>query len=152
MLFGVGMKYLKKEEDARDAVQAVFLKALSEIPKYKVTYFKSWLYMIAKNHCLMQLRHHGMELPLDEDIAVPELGENPLEEKLAREQKLEDMEEALQLLHSEQQTCLRLFYLKKLSYQQVADQTGFSILQVKSHIQNGKRNLKILMLKKMQHE
>jgi RNA polymerase sigma factor (sigma-70 family) len=56
LLFGVSMKYLKNEEEAKDAVQYVFLKALTEIPKYKVTWFKSWIYMITRNHCLMVLR------------------------------------------------------------------------------------------------
>ena len=50
LLLGVCMKYLKNEEEARDAVQQVFLKVLTEVSKYKIDYFKSWLYMVAKNH------------------------------------------------------------------------------------------------------
>jgi RNA polymerase sigma-70 factor (ECF subfamily) len=56
LLLGVCMKYLKNEEDAKDAVQQIFLKVISELSKYKVDYFKSWIYMIAKNHCLMKIR------------------------------------------------------------------------------------------------
>lgn len=56
LLLGVCMKYLKNEEDAKDSVQQVFLKVINDLPKYKVEYFKSWLYMVAKNHCLMRLR------------------------------------------------------------------------------------------------
>ena len=59
LLLGVSMKYLKNEEEAKDAVQQVFLKAINELHKYKVEYFKSWIYMIAKNHCLMKLRNKG---------------------------------------------------------------------------------------------
>ncbi|RYF87817.1 MAG: sigma-70 family RNA polymerase sigma factor [Chitinophagaceae bacterium] len=59
LLLGVCMKYLKNEEDAKDAVQQVFLKVINDLPKYKVEYFKSWLYMVAKNHCLMKLRDGG---------------------------------------------------------------------------------------------
>ncbi len=59
LLYGVCMKYLKNEEEARDSVQQVFLKAINELHKYKVDYFKSWIYMVAKNHCLMQLRDKG---------------------------------------------------------------------------------------------
>jgi RNA polymerase sigma-70 factor (ECF subfamily) len=62
MLFGVGMKYLRDEEEAKDVVQAVFLKALTELPKYKVDDLKSWLYMIARNHCLMKLRNKNTTL------------------------------------------------------------------------------------------
>jgi len=56
MTFGVCMKYLKEEESAKDAVQQIFIKVLSELSRYQVDYFKSWLYMVAKNYCLMQLR------------------------------------------------------------------------------------------------
>ncbi|MEO7210932.1 MAG: sigma-70 family RNA polymerase sigma factor, partial [Chitinophagaceae bacterium] len=56
LILGVAMKYLKNEEDAKDAVQQIFLKVSLELQKYKVEYFKSWLYMVTRNHCLMQLR------------------------------------------------------------------------------------------------
>src|SRR5947207_5497092 len=59
LLLGVCMKYLKNEEEAKDGVQQVFLKVINELHKYKVEYFKSWIYMIAKNYCLMQLRDKG---------------------------------------------------------------------------------------------
>src|ERR1043165_3246764 len=56
LLLGVCMKYLKNEEEAKDSVQQVFLKVLTEVSRYRIEYFKSWLYMVAKNHCLMKLR------------------------------------------------------------------------------------------------
>jgi RNA polymerase sigma-70 factor (ECF subfamily) len=57
------------------------------------------------------------------------------------------MEHAIQQLNPEQRTCIQLFYLDKKSYQEIADKTGYSLLQVKSYIQNGKRNLKLLLEK-----
>lgn len=66
-----------------------------------------------------------------------------------KEMALTYLEKALDELNAEQKTCVTLFYLQKRSYQEIAEQTGFSLLQVKSHIQNGKRNLKILVEKKM---
>ena len=71
LLFGVCMKYLKQEDDAKDAVQQVFLKAISELHKYKVDFFKSWIYMVAKNHCLMKIRDRQGKLPaeLKEEMA-----------------------------------------------------------------------------------
>jgi len=56
LLLGVCMKYLKDEQEARECVQQIFLKVLTEVSKYRIDYFKSWLYMVAKNHCLMRLR------------------------------------------------------------------------------------------------
>jgi RNA polymerase sigma-70 factor (ECF subfamily) len=146
MLLGVCMKYLKNEEEAKDGVQQVFLKVIDELGKYKVTYFKSWIYMIAKNYCLMKLRDKGKYITeVNERVmATPDETEerNTYVEK---EKNIEYMQAALQQLNKEQQQCVTLFYLKKMSYQEITEQTGYSLMQVKSHIQNGKRNLKIQM-------
>lgn len=152
LLFGVSMKYLKNEDEAKDAVQAVFLKALTEIPKYQVTYFKSWLYMIARNHCLMQLRRKGLVRSLDE-LRI-DIGDNNTEpwQWQDKEKLLNSMDEAVNELNTEQKTCITMFYLQKQSYQEIADVTGFSVSQVKSHIQNGKRNLRITLQKGQEHE
>ena len=146
MLLGVCMKYLKNEEQAKDGVQQVFLKALTEMHKYKVAYFKSWLYMVAKNHCLMQLRDKGKyALEINEKQLVAEDETENKHEQIEKDQALTNMQDAIQLLNKEQQQCVTLFYLEKKSYQEISDQTGYSILHVKSHIQNGKRNLKIML-------
>lgn len=149
LLLGVCMKYLKNEEAARDAVQQIFLKAITELGKYRVDYFKSWLYMIAKNYCLMQFRDKNrhpvelsdqLQLPVDTDI---------LHDIREKEKLLDWMHEGLQNLNGEQQQCVTLFYLEKKSYQQISQVTGFTLLQVKSFIQNGKRNLKVMIERKL---
>ncbi len=148
LLLGVCMKYLKNEEESKDAVQQIFLKAITELTKYKVEYLKSWLYMVAKNHCLMKLRDKHIIVPADEEksLTAQDMDKQSVIEK---EAALTYLEKALDELNAEQKTCVTLFYLQKRSYQRIADQTGFTLLQVKSHIQNGKRNLKILVEKKM---
>ena len=70
LLLGTCMKYLKNEEEAKDAVQQIFLKAITELSKYKVEYFKSWIYMVAKNHCLMKLRQYFLILLLPKTIIL----------------------------------------------------------------------------------
>ncbi|HXR83184.1 MAG TPA: sigma-70 family RNA polymerase sigma factor [Hanamia sp.] len=145
LLLGVCMKYLKNEEDARDCVQQIFLKIINELHKYKVDYFKSWIYMIAKNHCLMKLRDNkNLPVELNEKIQTEnlEVDKHELHEK---DVLLQKMQQAIQQLNPEQQQCVKLFYLEKKSYAEVAEITGFTMLQVKSHLQNGKRNLKLLM-------
>ena len=152
LLFGVCMKYLKNEEDAKDCVQQIFLKAINELHKYKVEYFKSWIYMIAKNHCLMKLRDKGKySVEINDKIAAtPDTSEdkNLLIEK---DNTLNNVQNALRQLNPEQQLCVTLFYLQKKSYTEIAANTGFSMMQVKSNIQNGKRNLKLLLEKKIQN-
>ena len=154
LLYGVCMKYLKNEEAAKDAVQQIFLKAIAELQKYQVTYFKSWLYMVARNYCLMQLRDRGkVPLPVTEKMMMT--GPDETDDLLRHRDKdtaLEMMEESLKELSNEQQTCVTLFYLQKKSYNEIADITGYTTMQVKSYIQNGKRNLKITIEKKMQEK
>ena len=148
LLLGVCMKYLKDETDAKDCVQQIFLKVLTEVGKYRIDYFKSWLYMVAKNHCLMKLRDKGKGAKeLKENHASH--AESDKSEMLASEQTYDLLEVALKELNEEQRQCVILFYLKKNSYQQISEKTGYSQMQVKSYIQNGKRNLKILIDKKM---
>lgn len=147
LLLGVCMKYLKNEEDAKDCVQQIFIKIINELHKYKVDYFKSWIYMIAKNHCLMKLRDKGkLTAELNEKMtSVPD----ETEEKISIIEKdilLNKMMNAIKRLNSEQKECVSLFYLQKKSYAEIADLTGYTMLQVKSHIQNGKRNLRQMLI------
>lgn len=144
LLFGVGMKYLKNEEAARDAVQQVFLKVISDFDKYRVEYFKSWLYTSMKNHCLMELRKKGI-ITTEIDLRVHEDGssEAVLQEAVDKEKKLQQLAVAIEQLNTEQKTCITLFYLEKKSYNEVASISGYTLQEVKSYIQNGKRNLKI---------
>ena len=150
LLLGVCMKYLKNEDLARDSVQQIFLKAITELQKYRVEYFKSWIYMVAKNHCLMQLRDKPGKNTIEVKESIPaETDEQDKESLLLNEKTFEYMGEALKQLNADQQLCVTLFYMEKKSYQQIIEQTGYSMMQVKSHIQNGKRNMRILIEKKM---
>ncbi len=153
LLLGVCMKYLKNEEDAKDSVQQVFLKVINDLPKYKVEFFKSWLYMVAKNYCLMKLRDKGKyttELN-DQLLATPDDTEGK-SLALEKDNHLNQMEQAMTQLNEEQKLCVTSFYLQKQTYLQIAESTGYSVMQVKSHIQNGKRNLKIFMLRMQPNE
>ena len=119
LLLGVCMKYLKDEEAAKDAVQQIFLKVIGELKRYKVKYFKSWLYMIAKNHCLMQLRNKNNIVSAEShENFIPE--EEPgLQKQIEKEKLLSALESAVEELSDEQKLCINLFYLEKKSYQQI---------------------------------
>lgn len=152
LLLGICMKYLKNEEEAKDSVQQIFIKVLTELPKYKVDYFKSWLYSIAKNYCLMKIRSNSIrftELNNNMYDTTATMPDN--DEWWEREYSLELLETSMQLLNLEQQQCIMLFYHHKLSYRQIVKQTGYTMMQVKSYIQNGKRNLRLHM-EKMKNE
>jgi RNA polymerase sigma factor (sigma-70 family) len=151
LLLGVCMKYLKNEEEARDCVQQIFLKVITELKKYRVEYFKSWLYMVARNHCLMKIRHGHGKIPVElTERNMQGAEELPDKQSFVKDdQAIELMNEALGELSPEQRQCVTLFYLQKKSYQEISEETGFTMMQVKSYIQNGKRNLKLMIEKKL---
>ena len=154
LLYGLSLKYLKNEEEAKDAVQQVFLKAITELHKYPVQYFKSWLYMVAKNHCLMKIRqqqgHQSAEIK--EHQLADEGDPLAVHQHIEQDKMLQLMAESLDQLNQEQKQCVTLFYLGKKSYQQISEETGYTMMQVKSYIQNGKRNLKSILEKKLNHQ
>ncbi len=107
--------------------------------------------MICKNHCLVLLRQQNKMVDASslEQLAS---AESDKMEALQKEQLASLLEQMLPLLNEGQQKCITLFYLQKNSYQNVASITGYTLLEVKSHIQNGKRNLKLLIEKRLQDE
>jgi RNA polymerase sigma factor (sigma-70 family) len=152
LLLGVSMKYLKNEEEAKDCVQQIFEKVILELQKYRVTYFKSWLYMVVKNQCLMRLREKQNKMTIDIPETLPAAPETDKEELWQNELTMELMNESLLELSPEQQQCVTLFYLHKKSYQEISESAGYSLLQVKSYIQNGKRNLRLMIEKKLKEK
>ena len=154
LVFGVCMKYLRNATDAQDATQHVFEKALGEVGKYEIPFFKSWIYSVAKNHCLMQLRSKnskpGTTDELPEETSAELLTDQELKMKeLLMEEQSHQLKAALHELNPEQRICVDMFYLERLSYHEIETKTGYSFAQVKSHIQNGKRNLRIILEKKI---
>jgi RNA polymerase sigma-70 factor (ECF subfamily) len=151
LVYGVSMKYLKDEDKAKDAVMQIFEDMLSHLKKHKVEYFKGWLHTVTRNHCLIILRKENkhpvisQHLPENEEGAVDLADILHPNDDIDKESLLQVMEQGLQHLKKEQKLCVELFYLKDKSYVEVAEITGYELNQVKSYIQNGKRNLKIWM-------
>jgi RNA polymerase sigma-70 factor (ECF subfamily) len=153
MVFTVSMKYLKNEDDANDAVMNIFEKLIKDIHQHQPENFKAWLYTLTKNHCLMILRKPSKESTLDFKENTDGFMESDFflhlsDEGKDKEEQLQILEKALPELKTQQRTCIELFYLKGKSYEEIAKQEKLSLNEVKSAIQNGKRNLKIILNKK----
>lgn len=148
MIYGVCVKYLRDRDDAKDGVMQLFEKLPQALKTHEIANFKSWLYVTTRNHCLMQIRaKRGKKTEeidaqvVENDFLVHLEGESELENDLSK------LEKCIQQLAGEQQTCVRMFFLEEKCYKDIATITGFDLNKVKSHIQNGKRNLKICMEK-----
>lgn len=142
LAMGVGLKYLAYE-DAKDVVQQVFVKIWTDAAQYKVKSFKPWLYTVVKNQCLMQLRRS------DPTVSFPENGPDFVEyedlthHKMEQEQILRILEHCLEKLQQPQKDCVELFYRGQKTYSEIATLQKISDKQVKTYLQNGRRNLKI---------
>ena len=147
LLLGVALKYLKDKTQAEDAVQQVFMKALTHLPTEEILNFKGWLYVLMRNYCLQQLRDKTYDTD-ETALAHVSATQTDNDEINRQEHTLQQLNEAIELLNDEQRKTIVLFYLKKYSYEQIIAQTGYTFMQVKSYIQNGKRNLKTILSKK----
>lgn len=149
LVLGVCYKYLGSRDDARDTAMGVFESLFTSLKKYEVHNFKSWLVTVTKSHCARFLRDRKKNFITTgwEENLLGEVMENggiwhPNRDDETEEQ-IGKLHEAVRSLSPGQQQCILLFYFDSQSYQQISDTTGFNLNEIKSHIQNGKRNLKI---------
>lgn len=151
LVYGIALKYFDREDDRREAVMQVFEKLYVALKEHKIDNFKCWLYSVAKNHCLMILRKDNT-VSFNEQVQLKNFQQdfmdfngdfslNPAEDDIIDKK----LPEAIKQLSDEQRICIELFYLHEKSYKEVADTTNYTMNQVKSFIQNGKRNLKIML-------
>lgn len=153
LIFAVCFKYLKDEEESKDAVMHIFEKITRDLLHQHVTNWKSWIHVVAKNYCLMQLRskkyhvEQSMVVLKDDDEDMEFASDEHHNGINDKELTLQAMEKCIHQLPEEQKICIDLFYLKQRSYKEIVDITGYDASKVKSYIQNGKRNLKICVEK-----
>lgn len=146
LVFGTCMKYLKNEENSHDAVMNIYQELVIKLPKHQVENFKGWLYMLTKNHCLMQLRKDKKTVTVEFDNQFMQSEDfGHLDKVLEKEKNLLSLENCIDGLNDEQQKTIKLFYLDEKCYNEIADITGIEWNKVRSLIQNGRRNLKICM-------
>jgi RNA polymerase sigma-70 factor (ECF subfamily) len=149
LVYGVCLKYLNNREESKDAVSKIFEILITEIPKFEIQNFKSWLYVVTKNYCLMEIRKRKTEkkrLQVYSEENFMESTEilHPIDE--TPESNLEnELKNCIEKLKQEQQNCILLFYYEKKCYKEISEKLNIEQGKVKSFIQNGKRNLKICL-------
>ncbi|RCR69103.1 RNA polymerase sigma factor [Larkinella punicea] len=148
LVYAVCYKYLRDEDESKDAVMQLFEQLITDLRKYEIQNFKSWLHSTARNHCLMQLRQRKMiagEVNDETEVRAMPLTVWPETDGLELETKLNQLDDCLKTLSEEQRTSISLFYLNQKTYADIAELTGYDPKHVKSHLQNGRRNLKICL-------
>jgi RNA polymerase sigma factor (sigma-70 family) len=145
LLYAVCLKYLKDPEKAKDAVMTIFEELVSKLSKHEVVHFKGWVYMVAKNFCLMQLRAQK-QMPMVQDPDIMQLTENlHLNGVFEKEEHLNQLTKCIDGLSPDQKQTVQLFYLQEKCYKEIAGITNMDWNKVRSLIQNARRNLKNCM-------
>lgn len=148
MVYGVCLKYLKNPEEAQDAVMAIFEELVTKLRQHPVDNFKSWLYTLAKNHCLMKLRQQKKQpLTTLNDAFVQSEEDLHLRDALVREENFRHLEECMEQLSDPQRNAVKAFYLDGKCYNEISAETGLEWNKVRSAIQNGRRSLRLCMEK-----
>ena len=145
LAYAVSLKYLKDAEASKDAVMEVFEELVVKLKRHEVSNFKSWLYTVVKNHCLMKLRSASRSKSVILDENNMQLAEDLHQEGDEKEWQLQQMSECIGKLATEQKLTIELFYLQQKCYKEITELTGLEWNKVRSLIQNGRRNLKICM-------
>jgi RNA polymerase sigma-70 factor (ECF subfamily) len=147
MVYGVALKYLKRPEDAQDAVMQLFEGLVESLKIHQVQRFKPWLYTCTRNYCLMELRRRNRDLTITLDDSFMDFCVDlHLEE--VNETREEALRECIEALPEAQRACVNAFFLEGLSYKEIEARAGYSLKSVKSYMQNGKRNLKACLERK----
>jgi RNA polymerase sigma-70 factor (ECF subfamily) len=146
LLYGVCLKYLGDPEAARDSVMEIFEELARKLLRHEITHFKGWLYTLAKNHCLMKLRAAGRNRTQSFDPEVMQTEEDThLKDRMEKEEQFDRLSICIENLPPDQKTVITLFYLQDKCYKEIETLTGMEWNRVRSHIQNGRRNLKLCM-------
>ncbi len=146
MVYYVCMRYFKDEERSKDAVMEIFELLITKINRQEIVNFPKWLYVVSKNHCLMALRSakNNIEIPTSDFVEFSSIM-HPEDTYQQREEMVTLLEDCISRLSEKQKVSVELFFLQEKCYKEVTEITGFDLKEVKSFIQNGKRNLKICM-------
>lgn len=151
LVYGICLKYVKNKEESKDLAMIIFEKMLAHLPATEVQMFKKWLYTIAKNQCLTYLRdqHKKVDHPADaqelEKKSKTFMENGSFSSPINEEPAENKIQAALAQLKPDQKRCVEMFFYKNMSYKEIEQQTEYSIKQIKSFLQNGKRKLKIIL-------
>ncbi|RCX16524.1 RNA polymerase RpoE-like sigma-24 subunit [Anaerobacterium chartisolvens] len=155
-VFNIALKMIGNPEDASELAQETFIRVFKSIGKFKEeSLFSTWIYRIATNICLDELRKRKgkKEISLDEDIKL-ENGEvsrqiedtGPSPEAVAERNELRrKVNDAIGLLTEEHRLVIIMRDIQGFSYEEIAKITGCPEGTVKSRINRARQSLKQLL-------
>lgn len=150
VVYGSCLFYLQDKDEAQDATMQLFEKLMLDVNNREIENFKGWLSFVVRNHCISIIRKNksqskNIKSYYEFEYEAPNCDTEEKINSVSDDLMLENMQLCLPKLKENQRLCIELFYLKNKSYQDIANETSFTLNEIKSYIQNGKRNLKLLI-------
>lgn len=143
VVLGLCLHFLKDYALAEDTVMEIFELLVDKLKTQQVLSFRPWLLQLTRNHCLRKIQRELSKSRTEElKESHYQIMENTDDLTLSKEILFDDLEKAVASLSAPQQKCLSLFYYKKYTYQDIVNETDFSLKEVKSHLQNAKEKLR----------
>ncbi len=149
LVYGLCLKYLDRPADAEDATMELFEELVTKVTAHRIRNFRTWLWSVARNHCLQRLRREKRTVRVDfEDRVVESATLLHLLSEGTDETALAALERCMEKLPERQREAVEMFFMERRSYADIAEATLGEVRSVKSYIQNGKRNLRICLERK----
>lgn len=154
-VYGFMLKRTQNETDSEDITIETFVKAFDKIASYNPEYaFNTWLIAIAKNVHIDLLRKKKsalfIEITDEEDQQAYRVADSTptVEDQLIKEQNLSSLLNCIKQLNPRYQEVIQLRYFQEMSYQEIADQLGEPISNVKVKLLRAKKLLADIITKK----
>lgn len=161
LINGVCLKYSNDLEWSKDLKSQIYEKLVVKTYDLKVISFKNWLYTFCKNHCLDEIRkknrkHSVLDKFRKFQIVADDAVYFSSEDRLIIEEDEKSLQlmltKATETLSEQQKICMDHFFFKRLSYIEISQETGLDVGQIKSHLQNGKRKMRIFINKQIKRK
>ena len=150
------MKIVKNSDDAEDLTLETFGKAFRYLDKYTPQYaFSTWLFRIAVNNSIDYIRHKNTSPQcVEEDISSttmlidrsPSTSTPTPEQEVMDKQRVQMLQLAVEQLPEKYRKVVELRYYQELSYDEIAQELGLSLSNVKIQLMRAKNMLSEIMV------
>lgn len=150
-IYGLSLRMLGRDEDARDVCQETFLAAFRNLGKFRGdAKFSSWIYRIALNACHSKLRKNGpaREYSLDTEdedgrkFELPDLGAEESTDRLHRDERAVLVRRALQALPAEMRQVIIMKEYHEMTFAEIAEVLQIPVSTVKSRLYTGLQQMR----------
>ncbi|MBP7274304.1 MAG: sigma-70 family RNA polymerase sigma factor [Saprospiraceae bacterium] len=145
LIFGVAFKYLQEKEQSEDVVSQVLELLLNQTSE-KILHLQKWLYIVTINTCHKHYRNNNNLIDINLENNHNYFVENEYYDTLNNIEVSErniHLQKAIETLPINQKKCIDLFYFNECTYNEIANKLNFTLQEVKTNLQNGKRNIRI---------